>query len=63
MASLSAAAAEALRTRGVSDPAAALAADSGVAIFKTAFEVWVADGGTIAERMREALAQLRAAVR
>jgi AcrR family transcriptional regulator len=62
MASLSASAAAALRERGVADPTASLAGESGVAVFKTAFEAWIAEGGTIADRMRDALAQLRAAV-
>lgn len=62
MASLSASAGAALRASGVEDPTASLAGEAGVAVFKAGFETWVAEGGTIADRMREALSQLRAAV-
>ena len=64
MVSLSRAAAEALRARGVPDPAAALAAESGVAVFKAAFEQWVATATAtdLGDRMRDALAQLRLTV-
>jgi AcrR family transcriptional regulator len=41
LASLSSAIANALRARGVVDPAASLAAEAGIAIFKIAFERWV----------------------
>jgi AcrR family transcriptional regulator len=41
LASLAAAVTEALRARGVSEPAASLAAEAGVAIFKVGFERWV----------------------
>lgn len=41
LASLSAALAEALRNRGVEDPAAGLAADAGMTVFKVAFERWI----------------------
>lgn len=43
LASLGAAIAEALRRRGVPAPAASLAADAGITIFKRAFESWVGD--------------------
>jgi AcrR family transcriptional regulator len=64
MVSLSRAAAAALRARGVPDPAAALAAESGIAVFKAGFEQWVTDPTptALADRMRDALAQLRLAV-
>ena len=62
MASLSASAASALRERGVAEPVASLAAESAVAVFKAAFEVWLAEGGTIADRMRDAMTQLRSAL-
>jgi AcrR family transcriptional regulator len=42
-ASLATAIAEALRRRGVPAPAASLAADAGMTIFKRAFEAWVGD--------------------
>ncbi|OHV05586.1 TetR family transcriptional regulator [Mycobacterium talmoniae] len=43
LASLAAGMAEALRGRGVADPAARLAAEAGVAVFKVAFERWIDD--------------------
>ncbi len=44
-ASLSAALAEALRGRGVPDPAASLAAEAGIAVFRVAFERWCDEPG------------------
>ncbi|MFE0103684.1 TetR/AcrR family transcriptional regulator [Streptomyces sp. NPDC059009] len=44
LASMSAALAEALRGRGVGAPAASLAAEAGVAVFKVGFERWIAEG-------------------
>jgi AcrR family transcriptional regulator len=41
LASLASALAEALRQRGVDDPAASLTAEAGIAVFKVAFERWV----------------------
>ncbi|MCX0245848.1 TetR/AcrR family transcriptional regulator [Streptomyces drozdowiczii] len=41
LASLAAAMGEALRARGVSEPAASLAAEAGIAVFKVAFERWI----------------------
>jgi AcrR family transcriptional regulator len=43
LASLAAALAEALRRRGVQDPAAGLTAEAGVAVFRVAFEHWIRD--------------------
>lgn len=43
LASLASALAVALRRRGVSDPAASLAAEAGVAVFKIAFNCWIGD--------------------
>ena len=34
---------DALHSRGVTDPAARLTAQAGVAVFKVAFERWIAD--------------------
>jgi len=61
LASLAAALAEALRRRGVEDPAASLTAEAGIAVFKVAFERWVEQ---TAERdfpslIRESLQELR----
>ncbi len=44
LATLAAALADALRRRGVPDPAASLAGEAGIAVFKVAFQRW-ADGG------------------
>ena len=41
LATLASALADALRRRGVEDPAASLAAEAGIAVFKIAFELWV----------------------
>jgi AcrR family transcriptional regulator len=43
LASLAAALAEALRRRGVQEPAASLTAEAGIAVFKIAFGRWIAD--------------------
>lgn len=45
MASLSAALADGLRNRGVKEPAASLAAETGVAVFRVSFERWVNQRG------------------
>jgi AcrR family transcriptional regulator len=44
LASLSAALARTLRERGVAEPAASLTAETGIAVFKVAFERWIAEG-------------------
>jgi hypothetical protein len=41
LASLASALADALRRRGVKDPAATLSAEAGITVFKVAFERWV----------------------
>ncbi|MER6418416.1 helix-turn-helix domain-containing protein [Streptomyces sp. NPDC001137] len=62
LASLSASLADALRRRGVPEPAASLTAEAGVAVFKIGFERWVEAGEerTMAELMRESLDELKA---
>ena len=62
LAALSTAIADALRRRGVEDPAAALTAEVALALFKTAFERWieVTNQHDFSELVREALDQLRA---
>jgi AcrR family transcriptional regulator len=45
LASLASALAEALRRRGVEDPAASLTAEAGIAVFRIAFERWINDTG------------------
>ena len=67
MATLSMAAADALRRRGVSDPGASLAAEAGVAVFRVAFQRWVGQPGdpgdssvqTLAQLIRQSLAELK----
>ncbi|MEZ0049448.1 AcrR family transcriptional regulator [Mycobacterium sp. MAA66] len=63
LASLGAGLGSALRRRGVDEPAASLVAETGVAIFKVAFERWLTDPAdrSLAEHLRESLAELRAA--
>ncbi|MPY31624.1 TetR family transcriptional regulator [Streptomyces adustus] len=62
LASMSAALADALRARGVPEPAASLTAEAGVAVFKVGFERWVAPGEQreMAPLMRESLDALKA---
>ena len=62
LASLASALADALRRRGVADPAASLTAEAGIAVFKIAFERWV-DGPSqpeLPQLIRESLGELRA---
>ncbi|HEV2932212.1 MAG TPA: TetR family transcriptional regulator [Streptosporangiaceae bacterium] len=61
-ASLASAMADALRERGVADPAASLAAEAGVIAFKTAFARWVSEPSQqdLARLIQESLDQLRA---
>ncbi|MUL80033.1 TetR family transcriptional regulator [Mycolicibacterium sp. CBMA 226] len=63
LASLATSIRDALRRRGVGDPAASLVAETGVAVFKVAFEHWLTDPAdrSLAEHVREALAELKAA--
>jgi AcrR family transcriptional regulator len=62
LASMASALAEALRHRGVKDPAASLTAEAGVAAFRVAFERWVEqpDKKNLPRLVRESVAQLRA---
>ena len=64
LAALTAALAAALRDRGASEPSASLAAESGIAVFKTAFVRWVTEDNATAfgAIITETLAELRAAV-
>ncbi|WP_433784380.1 TetR family transcriptional regulator [Actinomycetospora sp. CA-101289] len=54
----------ALRRRGVDPTAAALAAESGVAVFRVGFATWIAEGEErpLAEILRAVLAELRSLV-
>jgi AcrR family transcriptional regulator len=62
LASLAALLAQALRRRGVSDPAASLAAEAGIAVFKIAFVRWIdaANEADLAHIIRASLDQLKA---
>lgn len=62
LASLAATIADALRQRGVKEPAASLAAETGIAVFKVAFERWTASTGrrALSVFVREALTELKA---
>ncbi len=62
LATLNAALAEALRRRGVPDPAASLAAESGGSAFRLGFERWVEDstGRAMSAFIRESLDALKA---
>ena len=64
LAALAAAVADALRKRGVPDPAASLAAEAGLAVFKIAFQRWLGGDGdsgkqTLAQLIRQSLAELK----
>jgi hypothetical protein len=62
LASLALALAGALRGRGVPEPAASLAAEAGIAVFRIAFQTWVADSGQrdFPQVIQESLAELKA---
>ena len=64
LASLTVAIAAALRGRGVAEPGASLAAESGVAGFKTAFAQWVSAGQVreFSELIKETFTQLKSVV-
>ena len=56
---------EALRARGVGEPAASLSAHAGIGVFHVAFAAWIAAGNTrsYADIARELLVELRAVTR
>jgi AcrR family transcriptional regulator len=62
LATLASAIADELRRRGVSGPAARLTAEAGIAVFKTAFERWIAEPAQqdFATLIRESLTELKA---
>jgi AcrR family transcriptional regulator len=62
LASLASAIADALRRRGVSDPAASLSAEAGIAVFRIAFERWVQETNQrdLPELIRDSLDELKA---
>ena len=58
---LSAAVADALRQRGVGEPAASLAADAAISVFRVGFERWIAqETRSFRELLDESLEELRA---
>jgi AcrR family transcriptional regulator len=61
LSSLAASVAEALHHRGFEDPAAILAAEAGITVFRVSFERWVdpANTRTLEDLMHESLAELR----
>ena len=62
LASLASALADALRRRGVTNPAASLTAEAGIAVFKVAFERWVSEGSQpdLPQLIRQSLDELKA---
>ena len=62
LAALASAMTDTLRQRGVTDPAASLAAEAGIAVFKIAFERWIIKNSRrdLPQLIRESLAELRA---
>ncbi len=60
--SMAAAVAQALRRRGVADPAAILAAEASITVFRVAFERWTNQGNqqSLQQLIRETLNELRA---
>ena len=62
LASMAAALAASLRGRGIAEPTASLAAEAGVAVFKVAFERWIAPGEErpMRQMIRESLTELKA---
>ena len=61
LASWAQALAEGLRRREVAEPAASLAAETGVAVFRVAFDRWLAGpaGATLADTLHETVTQMR----
>ena len=62
LATVAAAVAGTLRRRGVGEPSASLTAEAGMAVFKIAFEHWIADpaGPGLDQLIHESLAELKA---
>ena len=61
LAAMASAVAGALRDRGIPEPAASLAAETGVAVFKVAFARWISEPGQpdLPGIIRESMAELR----
>jgi AcrR family transcriptional regulator len=62
LAALASALAGALRQRGVAEPAASLAAEAGIAVFRVAFERWIGETSPrdLPQLIRESLDELKA---
>ncbi len=60
LASVAAALATALRERGIAEPTASVTAETALAIFRTAFDRWITEGGELGDLLRESLDTLRA---
>ena len=62
LATLASTTTDALRRRGVPEPAASLTAQAGIAVFKVAFERWIddAEDRDLSQLMRESLDELKA---
>jgi hypothetical protein len=62
LATLASAIADALRRRGVTEPAASLSAEAGIAVFRIAFERWVSEteADDLPRLIRESLDALKA---
>jgi len=62
LATIASALADVLRRRGVKDPAASLAAEAGIAVFRIAFEQWIDETNDrdLSRLIRESLDELRA---
>jgi AcrR family transcriptional regulator len=62
LSTVAAAVADALRRRGVTDPAASLTAEAGLAVFRIAFAAWIAGPGgpALDQLITESLDELRA---
>src|SRR5580704_5809911 len=62
LASLASALADSLRRRGVSDPAATLTAEAGIAVIRVAFDRWLEEGNQrdLSRLIRESLDELKA---
>ncbi|MEU7860067.1 helix-turn-helix domain-containing protein [Nonomuraea sp. NPDC049141] len=60
--SLASALADALRLRGITDPAASLAAEAGIAVFRIAFARWIDETGQsdLSQVIRESMDELKA---
>ena len=59
LAAFAGAVADALRQRGIPEPTASLAAETGVGVFKVAFARWVTESGDLPRLIHESIAQLR----